>query len=171
MIGDAPGSTLSESSTRTSRASTATASASSRARQPELRPQRPLVPSEEYRTALALLLVRTEKAVYGLTYGMGHLMIDPVRIDPGFGIEFAVRCLNEDRITKIRRQVMDARGRTAASSNAGSPNSWPALPASRCRPGPSARTTTRAGTTSRAPSSTGYVLLDPAHHPPRREPE
>jgi uncharacterized protein (TIGR04141 family) len=71
---------------------------------------------EENRTALALLLVRTEQAVYGLTYGMGHLMIDPIRIDPGFGIEFAVRCLNEDRITKVRRQVMDARGRTDENS-------------------------------------------------------
>ncbi|MFI6093466.1 DUF6119 family protein [Streptomyces sp. NPDC051218] len=72
--------------------------------------------AEENRTSLALFLVRTEKAVYGLTYGMGHLMIDPVRIDPGFGIEFAVRCLKEDRITKVRRQVMDARGRTDENS-------------------------------------------------------
>ncbi|CAM5606618.1 hypothetical protein SAVIM338S_05531 [Streptomyces avidinii] len=72
--------------------------------------------AEENRTSLALLLVRTDKAVYGLTYGMGHLMVDPVRIDPGFGIEFAVRCLNEDRITKVRRQVMDARGRTDENS-------------------------------------------------------
>lgn len=72
--------------------------------------------AEENRTALALLLVRTKQAVYGLTYGMGHLMIDPVRIDPGFGIEFAVRCLNEDRITKVRRQLMDSRGRTDENS-------------------------------------------------------
>lgn len=72
--------------------------------------------AEENRTALALLLIRTERAIYGLTYGMGHLMIDPIRIDPGFGIEFAVRCLNEDCITKVRRQVMDARGRTDENS-------------------------------------------------------
>ncbi|APU14107.1 MULTISPECIES: DUF6119 family protein [Actinoalloteichus] len=72
--------------------------------------------SEENRTAFGLLLVRTDSAVYGLTYGMGHLMIDPARIDPGFGIAFAVRCLNEDRITKVRRQLMDARGRTDENS-------------------------------------------------------
>ncbi|MGH3921284.1 MAG: DUF6119 family protein, partial [Pseudonocardiaceae bacterium] len=36
--------------------------------------------------------------------------------NPGFGIEFAVRCLDEDRITKVRRQVMDARGRTDENS-------------------------------------------------------
>jgi uncharacterized protein (TIGR04141 family) len=72
--------------------------------------------AEENRTSCALLLLRTEQAVYGLTYGMGHLMVDPVRIDPGFGIDFAVRCLHEDRITKVRRQVMDARGRTDENS-------------------------------------------------------
>ena len=68
--------------------------------------------AEENRTAFGLLLARTESAVYGLAYGMGYLMINPARIDPGFGIEFAVRCLDENRITKVRRQLMDARGRT-----------------------------------------------------------
>jgi len=43
-------------------------------------------------------------------------MINPARIDPGFGIEFAVRCLDEERITKVRRQLMDARGRTDENS-------------------------------------------------------
>lgn len=71
---------------------------------------------EENRTSLGLLLVRTAKAVYALTFGMGHLMIEPSRIDPGFGIEFAVRCLDEERITKVRRQIMDARGRMDENS-------------------------------------------------------
>ena len=72
--------------------------------------------TEENRTAFGLLLIRTEIAIYGLAYGMGHLIINPARIDPGFGIEFAVRCLDEDRITKVRRQLMDARGRTDENS-------------------------------------------------------
>ena len=72
--------------------------------------------TEENRTSFGLLLIRTESAVYGLSYGMGHLMINPARIDPGFGIEFAVRCLDEGRITKVRRQLMDARGRTDENS-------------------------------------------------------
>lgn len=75
--------------------------------------------AEENRTSLGLLLVRSTKAVYGLTFGMGHLLIDQARIDPGFGIEFAVRCLDEERITKVRRQVMDARGRTDENSATG----------------------------------------------------
>lgn len=74
---------------------------------------------EENRTSMGLLLVRSTRAVYGLTFGMGHLLIDQARIDPGFGIEFAVRCLDEERITKVRRQVMDARGRMDENSATG----------------------------------------------------
>ncbi|MFI9274025.1 DUF6119 family protein [Kitasatospora sp. NPDC052896] len=77
---------------------------------------------EENRTSAGLLLVRTDRAVYALSHGMGHLMIDPARIDPGFGIEFAVRCLHEDHVTKVRRQVMDARGRTDENSATGGEN-------------------------------------------------
>ena len=33
---------------------------------------------------------------------MGHLMINPVRIDPGFGVEFAIPSLDEDH-SKVRR--------------------------------------------------------------------
>jgi uncharacterized protein (TIGR04141 family) len=75
--------------------------------------------AEANQTALGLLVVRTDAATYGLAYGMGHLMIDPARIDPGFGIEFAVRCLSEERITKVRRQLMDTRGRTDENSATG----------------------------------------------------
>jgi uncharacterized protein (TIGR04141 family) len=75
-----------------------------------------LTVEEENRTSFGLLLVRTDRHIYALSYGMGHLMLDPSRIDPGFGIEFAVRCLEKDRITRVRRQVMDARGRTDENS-------------------------------------------------------
>lgn len=50
---------------------------------------------------------------------MGHLMIEEARIDTGFGIQFAVRCLDQERITRIRRQIMDARGRTDENSAVG----------------------------------------------------
>lgn len=74
---------------------------------------------EENRTSLGLLLVRTIASVYALTFGMGHLMIKLGRIDPAFGIGFAVRCLDEDRITKVRRQLMDSRGRMDENSATG----------------------------------------------------
>ena len=75
-----------------------------------------LAVAEENRTSFGLLLVRTEDHVYAISHGMGHLMIEPARIDPGFGIQFAVRCLDEGRVTKVRRQVMDARGRSDENS-------------------------------------------------------
>jgi len=67
---------------------------------------------EENRSAAGLLLVRTQQAVYTLTYGMGHHLIDPFRLDWDFGLEFATRCLDEDGILLVRRQIMDSRGRT-----------------------------------------------------------
>ncbi|MEU6073461.1 DUF6119 family protein [Micromonospora sp. NPDC047074] len=67
---------------------------------------------EENRTAAGLLLVRTRRFVYALTYGMGHLMIESARLDSGFGLEFAIRCLDENSITLVRHHLMDARGRT-----------------------------------------------------------
>lgn len=75
-----------------------------------------LAVTEANHTSFGLLIVRTNKHVYALSNGMGHLMIEPARIDPGFGIHFAVRCLEKDRITKVRRQIMDARGRSDENS-------------------------------------------------------
>ncbi|PXX68522.1 uncharacterized protein (TIGR04141 family) [Nocardia tenerifensis] len=71
-----------------------------------------LATHEENRTAAGLLLVRTRRFVYALTYGMGHLMIDSARLDSGFGLAFAIRCLDENSITLVRHHLMDARGRT-----------------------------------------------------------
>ncbi|SEG26054.1 sporadically distributed protein, TIGR04141 family [Thermomonospora echinospora] len=67
---------------------------------------------EENRSAVGVLLVRTEQATYALTYGVGRHMIDPFRLDSGFGLQFATRCLDQDGILLVRRQIMDARGRT-----------------------------------------------------------
>ncbi|TDB95701.1 hypothetical protein E1266_12480 [Actinomadura sp. 7K534] len=68
--------------------------------------------NEENRSASGVLLVRTERAVYALSYGVGHHMIDPFRLDPDFGLEFATRCLDENGVLLVRRQIMDARGRS-----------------------------------------------------------
>ena len=38
--------------------------------------------AEENKTASGLLLVQTEKHIYGLAYGLGFQMINPARIDP-----------------------------------------------------------------------------------------
>ncbi|MEU6756396.1 DUF6119 family protein [Streptomyces sp. NPDC046685] len=71
-----------------------------------------LTAHEENRTSAGLLLVRTQRYVYALTYGMGHLMIESSRLDSGFGLELAIRCLDANSITLVRHHLMDARGRT-----------------------------------------------------------
>ncbi|MFF3391711.1 DUF6119 family protein [Streptomyces sp. NPDC002669] len=70
------------------------------------------------RTSSGLLLVSTEQAVYAVTYGMGHHMIDPARLDLGFGLQFALRSLDQDGINLVRRHLMDTRGRTDENSAA-----------------------------------------------------
>ncbi|WP_218020571.1 DUF6119 family protein [Nocardia beijingensis] len=71
---------------------------------------------EQTQSAFLVLLIRTDKAVYAVTCGTGHWMIPHDRFDPGFGLEFAIRCLDEGRITKVRRHLMDARGRVDENS-------------------------------------------------------
>ncbi|MEU5714334.1 DUF6119 family protein [Streptomyces sp. NPDC020403] len=68
------------------------------------------------RTSSGMLLVRVDWAVYAVTYGMGHHMIDPARLDLGFGLRFALRSLDQDAVSLVRRHLMDARGRTDENS-------------------------------------------------------
>ncbi|MFI1828413.1 DUF6119 family protein [Streptomyces sp. NPDC020412] len=67
--------------------------------------------NERNRSAAALILMRTERGLYALSYGVGQHMLDPYYRDDEFGLEFATRCLDEDGIIKIRNQIMDGRGR------------------------------------------------------------
>jgi uncharacterized protein (TIGR04141 family) len=63
-----------------------------------------------------VVLLRRDRTDYALSFGMGHYMIDSSRIDPGFALGFAVRCLDEDGLTLVRRHLMDPRGRTDQSA-------------------------------------------------------
>ncbi|WP_433657905.1 DUF6119 family protein [Nocardia sp. CA-128927] len=59
-----------------------------------------------------LLLTRTTGRLYALTYGsMGHHILDPAYRDDDFGLGFAVRCLDENDVTRFRSEIMDRRGR------------------------------------------------------------
>ncbi|MBE1489006.1 DUF6119 family protein [Plantactinospora soyae] len=60
----------------------------------------------------AVLLVAVDDQVYALTYGtLGRFMIDLERVNPGFGIGFAVRSLAPDAIKQVRRRVFGTSGR------------------------------------------------------------
>ncbi|MFJ2607952.1 DUF6119 family protein [Streptomyces sp. NPDC087425] len=67
--------------------------------------------SERSRAAAALVLIRTRRGTYALSYGVGQHMLDPYFRDDEFGLEFATRCLDDNGVIKIRNQIMDGRGR------------------------------------------------------------
>ncbi|MFD8363416.1 DUF6119 family protein [Streptomyces hygroscopicus] len=67
--------------------------------------------NERSRAAAGLVLIRTSRGTYALSYGVGQHMLDPYFRDDEFGLEFATRCLNDDGVIKIRNQIMDGRGR------------------------------------------------------------
>lgn len=59
-----------------------------------------------------LLLTRATGRLYALTYGsLGHHILDPAYRDDDFGVGFAVRCLDENDVTRFRSEIMDRRGR------------------------------------------------------------
>ncbi|MFH8798963.1 DUF6119 family protein [Streptomyces sp. NPDC017936] len=66
--------------------------------------------------AAGLVITRTPTAVYALTYGVGHHMLESDYKDDGFGLEFATRSLDEDGVIRIRNLIMDGRGRVDESS-------------------------------------------------------
>ncbi|GAA4889103.1 DUF6119 family protein [Saccharopolyspora cebuensis] len=75
-------------------------------------------PAVENKTAAGALLVPVGGALFALTFGMGHLLLDPSRTTPGFGLGFALRVLSADAIKQVTHSVMDARGRTDRNSAA-----------------------------------------------------
>jgi uncharacterized protein (TIGR04141 family) len=65
-----------------------------------------------YSSAGGALLVRVDEQVYALTYGvLGRFFIAADRIDPGFGIQFALRAIEPDRIQRVTRRVLASTGR------------------------------------------------------------
>ncbi|MFC6064106.1 DUF6119 family protein [Streptomyces ochraceiscleroticus] len=67
--------------------------------------------NEHNHSAAGLILMRTERGMYALSYGVGFHMLDPYYRDDEFGLEFATRCLDEAGVLKVRNQIMDGRGR------------------------------------------------------------
>ena len=75
-------------------------------------------PSVENRTAAGALLVPVDGVVFAITHGMGHLLLDPSHVVPGFGFGFVLKTLKPDAIRQVTHSMMDARGRTDRNSAA-----------------------------------------------------
>ncbi|WP_344073672.1 TIGR04141 family sporadically distributed protein [Prauserella alba] len=68
----------------------------------------------------AVLLIDEGKWVYALTWGDGYLMLDrETRADPGFGLAFAIRRLDEFHIGAMTLHSLDSSARTAQISYPG----------------------------------------------------
>jgi uncharacterized protein (TIGR04141 family) len=65
-----------------------------------------------YSSAGCALLIALDEEVYALAYGtLGRFMINLDRADPGFGIGFAIRAIEPERIKRITRRVLASTGR------------------------------------------------------------
>lgn len=68
-------------------------------------------------TAAALLLIRdTDNGAWAVTYGMGFHLVDPTKIDVGFGMRVATRTARPEEIQSLTRMELDHRARTDRSS-------------------------------------------------------
>ncbi|MFE7033519.1 DUF6119 family protein [Streptomyces sp. NPDC057621] len=67
-------------------------------------------------SAAGAILVGVPGGPYAVTYGMGHLLIDPSKIDPGFGLSFSIRAVESDLIRQITRNILDSRARVDRST-------------------------------------------------------
>ncbi|MEV7389512.1 DUF6119 family protein [Streptomyces sp. NPDC091215] len=68
------------------------------------------------RAAAGAVAVGVSGGPYIITYGMGHLLIDPSRIDPGFGLSFSIRSIEPELIRQVTRNILDSRARVDRST-------------------------------------------------------
>lgn len=62
--------------------------------------------------ASALVLIRSGEEVFGLAFGSGRRLLHGRLVDRDFGLEFALRVLDADAVRRVKRQFLNARGRT-----------------------------------------------------------
>jgi uncharacterized protein (TIGR04141 family) len=68
------------------------------------------------RNAAAVLLVPLGERVFALTYGLGFLVLDQSMIDQGFGLRFAVRKLDPERVRTVTRYILEQGARVDRNS-------------------------------------------------------
>ncbi|MFE0514641.1 DUF6119 family protein [Streptomyces sp. NPDC058964] len=68
------------------------------------------------RAAAGAIVIGVSGGPYALTFGMGHLLIDPSRIDSGFGLSFSIRSIEPELIRQVTRNILDSRARVDRST-------------------------------------------------------
>lgn len=67
-------------------------------------------------TSAAALIVPQQGYDYALTWGFGNLLINPLLLDSGFGLRFAIRKASPDQVRSLTSHTMDTLARTARTS-------------------------------------------------------
>ncbi|MGW6210893.1 DUF6119 family protein [Streptomyces sp. NPDC055109] len=67
-------------------------------------------------TSAAALIVPQQGYDYALTWGFGHLLLNPLFLDSGFGLRFAIRKASPDQVRSLTSHTMDTLARTARTS-------------------------------------------------------
>jgi uncharacterized protein (TIGR04141 family) len=68
------------------------------------------------RNAVAVLLLPMGARVFALAYGMGFLILDQSMVDQGFGLRFAVRKLDPERVKTVTRYILEQGARVDRNS-------------------------------------------------------
>jgi uncharacterized protein (TIGR04141 family) len=68
------------------------------------------------RNAVAVLLLPLGGRVFALAYGLGFLVLDQSLVDQGFGLRFAVRKLNPERVKTVTRYILEQGARVDRNS-------------------------------------------------------
>ncbi|MCZ7437737.1 TIGR04141 family sporadically distributed protein [Micromonospora sp. WMMC241] len=78
-----------------------------------------------YRSGGGALLLAVDDRAYALTFGtLGRFMVEQEKVDPTFGVRFAVRALRPDDIRQVRRRMLGASGRVDRSLVPGGQPIW-----------------------------------------------
>ncbi|MGW1097584.1 DUF6119 family protein [Streptomyces sp. NPDC002455] len=67
-------------------------------------------------TSAVALIIPHGGYVYALTWGMGHLALEPSQLDSGFGLRFAIRKASADQVRSLTSHTLDTLARTARTS-------------------------------------------------------
>ncbi|WOT34260.1 DUF6119 family protein [Streptomyces coeruleorubidus] len=67
-------------------------------------------------TSAAALIVPLQEYDYALTWGFGHILLNPLFLDNGFGLRFAIRKASPDQVRSLTSHTMDTLARTARTS-------------------------------------------------------
>ncbi|MFJ4985103.1 DUF6119 family protein [Streptomyces sp. NPDC088732] len=67
-------------------------------------------------TSAAALIIPLQEHDYALTWGFGHILLNPMLLDPGFGLRFAIRKASADQVRSLTSHTMDTLARTARTS-------------------------------------------------------